>query len=136
MQPLYTFYHVLFAIAFCGGIYAVSMIRYNLLNDWRIWMESRIARGFGHRWIAHPILLCDTCMASVYGTLVYLLFFLQKGDWLNLAVWWIPFLFQVALGNYALWTLISTLRAIRNHYVNSGRTQVQHPESTGGPSSH
>ena len=109
----------------CVGAYAVSITEGNPLFLLRKFLKNRTDRGLLKKWIAKPLLLCDLCMTSVWGTGVYLLFFQLKWWYFKL---YVPYLFCVAAGVYILWTVLSTFRAIRDSYANPAGTSSQHPK--------
>lgn len=77
------------------------------------WWEDLHARGKVPTWIAKPLLLCPTCMSSVWGSLVYLGigFLLEPTAWRTALFWgWWPIhVCATAFGVHLLLNLNSAL---------------------------
>lgn len=105
---------MLWAVLACGGVTAASQPK-ALLGDVREAMEAWTEKRPWRKYLSKPVLLCDTCLASVWGSAVYWSYWMTlqpKLTWLQLLHMWPLFVLCVATGNYVLWTLLGTLRAL------------------------
>ena len=124
------------AVLVCGGLFAAARPD-GLLEKPKRWVFLHYA-GMHPRlpkWIAYPLILCATCMASLWGTLAFLLCrWLMRIHWSEeLWGWWAIIILGTALINYVLWTCLTTLETIRDHYGNVSRDQVRHSGEGQGP---
>lgn len=116
----------LIAFAICNGL-TLSAQPKHWLNPVRNALDRRVRRGLFPLWLAKPLLLCETCMASIYGTGTYLsVTALSNGgvavrDWLLL----VPFVFLLALCNYTYWLLMALVKTTING--NTRADKVEHP---------
>lgn len=118
----------------CGGV-TVASLPGGILSGVKQWLSNRVRRGLFPEWLAKPLLLCDTCMASVWGIPQFILWLLDGPSWLWAAYYGIAFVCGLALLNYACWTLLSTFGAIRDRNADASRAQGQHHQSGHRPDS-
>lgn len=108
---------VVLAVLACGGLTAASQPD-GVLHPLRKRLESGVQRRMLSKNIAYPLLLCDVCMASLWGSISYWVLmwvFHVELSWEVVAMW--PFqVLAVAVINLLLWTVISTLGAVREYF--------------------
>lgn len=108
----------LMAVLVCGGLTAASQPD-GLLGPVREWLDLRVRSGFLSKYIAKPLLLCETCMASIWGSLTYWTITLvshHRPCFPALFFWWPFVILATAFINHVLWTIVHTLAAIRDHH--------------------
>jgi hypothetical protein len=110
----------LLAFGVCNGLTASSQPNM-LLGPLRDRLEDYMRRGLLSPWIAKPLLLCETCMASFWGLLCFFLLLHRPLDHLRLLV---PFILCLAIANYALWTALSLMRVLKD---TASSWMFQHP---------
>ena len=97
----------------CGGLSAASL-QGNLLYGARQYLELRVKAGTLSKNVAKPILLCNTCMASFWGTIVYWVAGAGFGwitSWFCLILW--PFAITgTAFLNLLSWWLYLALKQV------------------------
>ena len=117
---------LLSGVLVCSGITAASLPG-GLLFSRAEKLEDAVNRGMFPGWVAKPLLLCETCMATVWGNLTWfpLSFLPALGlSWIERLAFFVPLWFGIAVCNHALWVVISTLKAIRDAHAR--RDPPQH----------
>jgi len=101
------------AVLYCGGIFAAARPN-GLLSDVRDKLQSKVDRGMLSHFIAYPLLLCSTCMASVHGTFAFIIsaLIIQTPVSWSLAGQWLLFVPACAMGNFLLWTVVDVLESL------------------------
>lgn len=129
MAPAVYCFMLFVAVLFCGGVFAAARPK-GLLSTWSTRLSSATDRGMLSHYISYPLLLCSTCMASIWGSFAFWLLVLALRislEW-RLLAWWALFVPCCAMGNFILWTVLDWyLRRIKA--IDDGNTRtdpVQH----------
>lgn len=91
------------AFGLCACLVIASMPG-GFLHGVRNWLDSMVRRGLLPKYVAKPLLLCETCMAWPWGGAVFLLCYPWSG-WSVLLV--VPFVLLLAVANFAFWTVLT-----------------------------
>lgn len=107
---------LLTAVLACGGITTASLPK-GILAPLAEYLDKLVRAGrFPEKW-AEPLLLCDTCIATVWGNLTWFLVSFAPSlhiHWWDRLLFAVPLWFGTAFCNHVLWTVISTLKKIRD----------------------
>jgi hypothetical protein len=98
----------------CLGLAAAS-VEGNALHWLYKWLDRMVRRGLMSIWLAKPILLCTTCMASLWGLFTYCTagLVLWNANLFERALCIIPYILCVAALNELVSTAIVTLQALK-----------------------
>lgn len=93
------------AFGLCACLVIASMPG-GFLYGVRKWLDSMVRRGLLPKYVAKPLLLCETCMAWPWGAAVFFLAY-PWSAWSALLV--VPFILLLAVVNFSFWTCMSML---------------------------
>jgi predicted PurR-regulated permease PerM len=122
----------------CLGLAAAS-VEGNALHWLYKWLDRMVRRGMMSIWIAKPILLCTTCMASLWGLFTYCTagLVLWDANLLERASCIIPYILCVAALNELISTAIVTLQVLKQSAdANIGTNTSQPAPSADGAQGH
>jgi len=108
-----TFSLMLLAVLVCGGLSAASLPGNLLYPIWQ-YLDLRVRSGVFPKMLAKPLLLCNTCMASIWGTFVFWIggFALDLIiSWKSVIIWPIVVI-ATAFLNHLFWWLYLALHKI------------------------
>lgn len=151
MGPKWFLFLLFCSVLVCGGVYVAASLTGGLAHPLFLRLKDRVERGLLSHYIANPLLLCETCMASTWGTVTYFGIDILWNGWYAAVPWRMIGMLPVAIGgiaigNHVLWVVINTLKEIQavhahqrlNHekeHANLSADQVQHPGPSGRPDS-
>lgn len=113
MEVFGLFALIILAVLVCGGISAASL-QGMILFERKKKIELRVRAGTFPERLAKPLILCNTCMASFWGSLVYwiagaCLSLIQS--WTAILLW--PFaIAAIAFLNHVSWWLYLALKQV------------------------
>lgn len=147
MGPKWFLFLLLCSVLVCGGVYAAASLSKGLLNPLFMRLKDRVERGLLSHYIANPLLVCETCIASTFGLGTYIGVDLLWHGWWQQVPWTLIGMAPVAICgtaiiNHVLWVIINTLKEIQavyaherlNHekrHAHTSGDQVQHTRPAG-----
>lgn len=120
---------ILTGVLVCGGI-TVASLPEGILHKRAERLRDAVSRGMFPGWLAKPLLLCETCMATIWGNLTWFpLSFLPfvGWGWVERLSLFVPMWLGIAVCNHFLWVVISTLKSLRD---DPRRDPTQHHRSS------
>lgn len=120
---------LLSAVLVCGGITAAGQPK-GLLEPLFKWLDGLVQRGFVPSWIAKPFLLCETCIATIWGNVTWLVLSFSPSldiGFFDRIFWFIPLWLGTAFLNFIIWSFIAY---ISRKNGNPGPDTKQHPASS------
>ena len=125
---------MLLASLACGGLSAASLPG-GILEDYRKYVELRVTAGTLSKKWAKPLITCNTCMASLWGSLVYWLpgsLLVPYAGWYDLLVRLVLWPFAVlgiACLNHVTWWLYLACAAVHKKFQPCPRSPSSDPSS-------
>lgn len=90
------------AFGLCACLVIASMPG-GFLHGVHKWLDGMVRRGLLPKYVAKPLLLCETCMAWPWGGAVFFFVYSWNG-WSILLI--VPFVLLLAVVNFAFWTAV------------------------------